>query len=124
MTTAFIYSEKFQDYDYGPSHPLKMLRLKLTHELLKACGTFEAEAVQKIEAEPCTREEAQWVHSAEYLDVLKGIDEGRLPENPAYWGLGYGDNPAFKGVMPARCSPPARHSRPRGWCRRRGGCGV
>ena len=38
------------------------------------------------------------MHSAEYLDVLKGIDEGRQPENPAYWGLGYGDNPAFKGV--------------------------
>ena len=35
MTTAFVYSEKFQGYDYGPSHPLKMLRLKLTHELLK-----------------------------------------------------------------------------------------
>ena len=98
MTTAFIYSEKFQDYDYGPSHPLKMLRLKLTHELLKACGAFGAQGVREIEAEPCTREEAQWVHSAEYLDVLKGIDEGRSPENPAYWGLGYGDNPAFKGV--------------------------
>jgi acetoin utilization protein AcuC len=98
MTTAFVYSEKFQGYDYGPSHPLKMLRLKLTHELLKSCGVFGAETVNEIAAEPCTREEAQWVHSAEYLDVLQGIDEGRPPDNPAYWGLGYGDNPAFKGV--------------------------
>jgi acetoin utilization protein AcuC len=99
MTAAFIYSEKFQDYDYGPSHPLKMLRLKLTHELLKACTVFGAEAVKEIASEPCTREEALWVHSAEYLDVLKGIDEGRLPDNPAYWGLDYGDNPVFKGVF-------------------------
>ena len=115
---AFIYSEKFQDYDYGGGHPLKMIRLKLTYELLKrygvfltpspyngplphtlpTCGGGQGGGAVVIEAEPCPRAEAEWVHSPAYLDVLKGIDEGKVPEALGRYGLGYGDNPAFRGV--------------------------
>jgi hypothetical protein len=33
MKVAFIYSDDFARYDYGPEHPLKPFRLKLTYEL-------------------------------------------------------------------------------------------
>jgi len=95
---SFIYSDKFQDYDYGGGHPLRMIRLKLTHELLKAYGVFDNKGVSLTESEPCTRDEAEAVHGPEYLDILKSIDDGGLPISPARYGLGYGDNPAFKGV--------------------------
>ncbi|MBI5696453.1 MAG: acetoin utilization protein AcuC [Nitrospirae bacterium] len=98
MTATFIYSDRFQAYDYGGGHPLRMIRLKLTYELLRAYGIFDAPGVSLVEAEPCTRAEAETVHDTEYLDVLKGIDEDRLPISPARYGLGYGDNPGFKGV--------------------------
>ncbi|MGA2192209.1 MAG: acetoin utilization protein AcuC, partial [Nitrospirota bacterium] len=97
--TAFVYSELFQEYDYGGGHPLKMLRLKLTHRLLKSCGIFEKENVKFVEAVPCTRKEAESVHDHIYLDVLKCIDEGcYFGKDHVRWGLGYGDNPMFAGV--------------------------
>jgi len=98
MTTSFIYSDKFQQYDYGGTHPLKMLRLLLTYELLKGYGVFDREGVSLVEALPCNAEEAETVHSPYYLKALKGIDEGVMPPEPRAYGLGYGDNPVFKGV--------------------------
>ncbi len=31
-TTAFIYSPRYLDFDYGPGHPLRNLRLELTYD--------------------------------------------------------------------------------------------
>lgn len=99
MTSSFIYTEKMQEYDYGGGHPLKMVRLKLTHELLKAYGVFNNEGVDFVETMPASRKDVESVHSRKYIDVLKGIDEGSLPGDPSRYGLGYGDNPTFKGVF-------------------------
>jgi len=33
MKTGFIYTDAYFDYDYGPAHPLKIVRLKLTLKL-------------------------------------------------------------------------------------------
>lgn len=95
---VFVYTDKLQQFDYGGGHPLKMVRLRLTFELLKSYGVLDGNKAEFLETEPCTRREAETVHRPAYLDVLKGIDEGRIPENMARYGLGYGDNPAFKGV--------------------------
>jgi len=97
-TSSFIYSDRFQEYDYGGGHPLRMIRLRLTHELLKAYGVFDSDGVELVEAAPCSRAEADSVHAPDYLDALKGIDEGVTPSDPMRYGLGYGDNPIFKGV--------------------------
>lgn len=94
----FIYSDKFQSYDYGGGHPLKMIRLKLTCELLRSYGVFGMEQARLVEAVPCTRAEAELVHNTVYLDILKGIDEDLLPPNLIKYGLGPGDNPVFRGV--------------------------
>lgn len=98
MNASFIYTEKMQEFDYGGGHPLKMVRLKLTHELLKAYGVFSNEGVVFVETISADRKEVEAVHSREYIKVLKGVDEGILPEDTSRYGLGYGDNPAFKGV--------------------------
>lgn len=95
---SFVYTDRLQDYDYGASHPLKMIRLKLTCELLKAYGVFSSDGVSLVEAESCTRAEAESVHTPDYLDVLKAIDEDAVPRNAFRYGLGPGDNPIFKGV--------------------------
>lgn len=98
MGISFSYTEKMQEYDYGGGHPLKMVRLKLTHELLKAYGVFNHEGVVFVETMPASLKDVEAVHSREYIDVLKGVDNGILPDDPSRYGLGYGDNPAFKGV--------------------------
>jgi len=38
MKNAFIYSDEFARFDYGSGHPLKPARLRLTYELILACG--------------------------------------------------------------------------------------
>jgi len=96
--SAFVYSDKLQSYDYGAHHPLKMVRLRLTYELLKEYGAFLGPEVELVEAEPCTQRDAETVHYHEYLDVLNCIDHGVIPEELGKYGLGHGDNPAFKGV--------------------------
>src|SRR5512143_3377350 len=98
MRASFIYSEKFQHYDYGGGHPLKMIRLKLTYELLKAYGVFEKEGVELVETRSCTRKEAETVHRHEYLDILSFLDEDMAPHELYRYGLGSGDCPAFRGV--------------------------
>lgn len=96
--SAFIYTDKLQSYDYGGGHPLKMIRLRLTHELLKSFDVFRESSVEYVEAEDCTRHEAESAHNPVYLDTLKMIDEGMIPQSLDKYGLGHGDNPAFRGV--------------------------
>lgn len=98
MSTSFIYTEKMQEYDYGGGHPLKMVRLKLTHQLLKAYGVFSNEDVEFVETMSASPKDVEAVHNRDYIEVLKGIDEGKTPGDPSRYGLGYGDNPVFKGI--------------------------
>ncbi len=45
MKKAFIYTDAYFDYDYGLTHPLKIVRLKLAYELIKACGLLSLPSV-------------------------------------------------------------------------------
>jgi acetoin utilization protein AcuC len=97
MKTALIYSDKFLKYDYGPTHPFKMIRLKLTEELIKSYGLIDGDS---LELEPVSAEDEDVLtfHTSDYLDILKGIDEGAHPSDVIGYGLGFGDNPIFKGI--------------------------
>ena len=46
MKKAFIYTDAYFDYDYGLTHPLKIIRLKLAYELIKAYGLLSLPSVQ------------------------------------------------------------------------------
>jgi len=41
MRTAFIYPEAYLDYDYKPTHHLRIIRFKLTYDLIKAYGLLD-----------------------------------------------------------------------------------
>lgn len=98
MRTAFIYSDRFQDYDYGEGHPLKMVRLRLTYELLKSYEIFGKNNVRLVEPVPASREEVRLIHMEGYISALEQIDKGHEPFELSRYGLGWGDNPVFKGV--------------------------
>ncbi len=99
MKTAFIYSEEFAKYDYGPGHPLKPFRLKLTNELMKSYGLFSSPDVRVIEAKPAAEEDLLLYHTKDYIDILKAANSGlEIPGEEGY-GLGFGDNPVFEGVF-------------------------
>jgi acetoin utilization protein AcuC len=98
MKTAFIYSDKFAGFNYGPSHPLKPYRLKLTYELIKAYGLLSIPNAQYIEAEMADEADLFLFHTQEYIGFLKASNEGGSEYGADQFGLGPGDNPVFRGL--------------------------
>jgi len=98
MKTAFIYSDDFARFDYGPGHPLKPFRLKLTYELIRAYGLLSLPDLRVVEAEPAEEEDLLLYHTRDYLDVLKAANSGIEMPGAERYGIGPGDNPVFKGV--------------------------
>jgi acetoin utilization protein AcuC len=95
QTVGVVYSETFQQYDFGPTHPLKPTRLKLTYELMKAIGLLSAQNVKVISPREATREDLLLFHEEEYVRFVKQMSE---------IGTGYldmGDTPVFKGCYEA-----------------------
>ena len=99
MKTAFIYSDEFAKYDYGPGHPLKPFRLKLTRDLIEAYGLLALPDVSVVRARPATKEDLLLYHKKDYLDVLKSVNSGLEIPGEEHYGLGPGDNPVFEGVL-------------------------
>lgn len=98
MRTAFIYTDRYADYDYGLAHPLKILRLKLTYELIRAYGLLSLPSMRLVETREATEEELSLFHSQDYLDVLKRGSQGSPVGDSFMYGLGPGDNPIFEGL--------------------------
>jgi acetoin utilization protein AcuC len=99
MKTAFIYTDAYRDYDYGPMHPLRLVRLKLTHDLIKAYGLLDLSSVQFIPTIKAEEKDLIAFHSQGYLDILKQANEGFLHGDAYSYGLGPGDNPIFPGLF-------------------------
>jgi acetoin utilization protein AcuC len=93
--TSLIYSDEFLKYDFGPSHPLRPVRLKLTYELLKSVGLLSKPFVSIHLPRRATEDELLMVHDKEYIEEVKAFSRT---------GVGYldvGDTPAFKGIHEA-----------------------
>ncbi len=95
QTLGVVYSETFQEYDFGPTHPLKPTRLKLTYELMKSIGLLSAQNVEVISPREASRDELLLFHHEDYIQHVKQMSEV---------GTGYldmGDTPVFKGCYEA-----------------------
>lgn len=97
MAAAFVYDDRLLGYDFGPAHPLRPQRLRLTYELLHAYGAVDRAVPPRIARE----DEIRTVHTAEFVDAVARISSGeRLPHQSRY-GFGPGDNPPFPGIFEA-----------------------
>jgi len=103
MKKAFIYTDAYFDYDYGMTHPLKIIRLKLAYELIKASGLLGLSSVQYLPARKADEETLAIFHSREYLQALKEASQGRFDQRIYEYGLGPGDNPIFRGLYDWSC---------------------
>ncbi|MCX7914217.1 MAG: acetoin utilization protein AcuC, partial [Thermodesulfovibrionales bacterium] len=97
--TAFIYTHEFSKFDYGLSHPLRIIRLTLVYELIKAYGLLSLRNTRFVEARKATDEELYLFHDREYIECLKILNEGKIAPNAYIYGIGAGDNPPFKGLL-------------------------
>ena len=99
MENAFLYTDAYLDYDYGPAHPLRIIRLKLTYGLIKSYGLLDLPSVQFIPTIKAEEKDLAAFHSEEYLNILKQANEGHPMEDAYFYGLGPGDNPIFPGLF-------------------------
>ena len=93
--TGFVYADAFQGYNFGPTHPLRPIRLKLTFELMKSIGLLASPAIEVHEPRQATRDELLLFHDDSYLDLVERMSQS---------GSGFldmGDTPAFKGCYDA-----------------------
>jgi len=92
---GIVYSDAFQQYDFGPTHPLKPTRLKLTFELMRAVNLLSSPNVKVSEPRVASRDELALFHDEEYIDLIQKVSRS---------GEGFldlGDTPAFKGCFEA-----------------------
>ncbi len=99
MKTAFLYSDKLAKFDYGPSHPLKTIRLQMTYELINAYGLLSVPEARFVEALPASEEDVLSFHDKDYVEILKASNRGIAPPGASRFGLGPGDNPVFAGLF-------------------------
>src|SRR5690349_19537305 len=93
--TGLVWNEGFVNYNLGPEHPLRPVRVKLTYELIKSLKILQDKTVQGLRAEPASRESIRLFHEESYI---------RLVEHYSKKGTGLldaGDTPAFKGCYEA-----------------------
>jgi acetoin utilization protein AcuC len=94
MKAAFIYTDAYLHYDYGPIHPLRISRLQLTYDLIQAYHLLDLpscripptiKAVRRILNLPRQRIPGR---------AEEGSD-GHLSRNPYAFGLGPEITPSF-----------------------------
>ncbi len=98
MRTAFLYSDRFASASYGGSHPMRPERLGLTRALIHSTGLLDAPDADERPARRAAESEILTFHTPEYIKALKEADSGNVPASGAEFGLGFGDNPVFRGV--------------------------
>jgi acetoin utilization protein AcuC len=94
-----VWDDRFEQYDFGPQHPLRPERFAHGLDLLRESDLWRpgSETLQPIAA---SRQELELVHSPDYVNAVDWLGDGG-PTDPglAYGhGLGPGDNPAFLGM--------------------------
>lgn len=89
---AFIYSDAYLRYQFGPGHPFKSTRARDTLRLLRDLGLIDGQG-QLREPEPASEEALRLVHSREYLAFVQRACE----RGTGY--LDFGDTPATPGLF-------------------------
>ncbi len=99
--TSLVFTPKFSNYDLGPSHPLKPVRVQRTYELIQACGLLKGRSVSVCEPAPANEDTIALVHSRDYLEAVRAASEMGSLKRPQTFGLGTIDNPIVKGMYEA-----------------------
>jgi acetoin utilization protein AcuC len=96
------WDDSLAAYDFGPQHPLKPIRVQLTVELWRAYGLLDRPNVDVVKPGFATREELELVHTPRYIEAVEMISATATDPFRNYgWGIGIGDNPAFRGMHEA-----------------------
>jgi histone deacetylase 1/2 len=98
---SYFYDGDVGLYYYGPGHPMKPHRLRMTHQLILTYGLYRKMEVYK--PKPGSDYQMQRFHSEEYIDFLKRISPETMKQfshQMQKFNVGeYTDCPVFDGLF-------------------------
>jgi acetoin utilization protein AcuC len=107
---APVGDDRLTSYDFGLSHPMAPIRLKLTMDLAQAFGLGRQEGVSIVVPDPAARTELELIHDPAYIDLVR-LAGSTAPQAPGkrelttrillMHGLGTEDDPVFTGMHEA-----------------------
>ncbi|KAA1466645.1 hypothetical protein DENSPDRAFT_831510 [Dentipellis sp. KUC8613] len=96
---SYYYDPEVGSYSYGLGHPMKPLRMRITHELVQAYNMLDKMHV--LRARRATPEAMAAFHTDEYVHFLTRVTP-ETAEELTYHGTRFlvgDDNPAFEGIF-------------------------
>jgi acetoin utilization protein AcuC len=96
---ALIYSSRFEGFSFGEEHPFKIMRYRLTYELLGELGLLKCPNVRLVECPLAPESALAGFHAPGYLATLKEFSLDDTPRANFRYGLGDIENPIFPGVF-------------------------
>lgn len=102
VQAAYIYEDQLSRHVLRTDHPMRPVRLRMTHDLLAAYGLLEHTAGVWLPPRPATVEELLSVHSEEYIEAVRTISDDRGRSGAGTYGFSIsGDNPIYEGMWEA-----------------------
>lgn len=95
---ALIYSDELSRHVLSPNHPMKPIRLRYMHELMRASGLLDFDGLIQAKPREATRSEIGRYHGDEYVDIVQAVSSGSIVFNMHDFGIGPGDNPPREGM--------------------------
>ncbi len=96
MEPRFIYDASLSDYELSEGHPFKPVRLELTKTLLEEIGLLNEGHL--VGVQPLEPGLLSSIHDIDYINAVKEVSKGHLPEGHVRYGLGTADNPIFPNM--------------------------
>ncbi|MGZ6792184.1 MAG: acetoin utilization protein AcuC [Mycobacteriales bacterium] len=93
MSALVVWDDVFSSYDFGPTHPMRPMRLELTMSLARQTGALAGVDVRAPVA--ATDDVLALVHDPLYVASVRRAPDDLLGRLSLRWGLGTGDNPVF-----------------------------
>jgi acetoin utilization protein AcuC len=96
-----VWDDVFTTYDFGPSHPLRPLRLELTMALSQQLGLLDRPGVDVVAPTGAGDDMLALVHDRDYIAAVKAAPDDLLARLSMRYGLGSSDNPVFERMHEA-----------------------
>ncbi len=100
-STTVVWDDVFTEYDFGPTHPLRPLRLELTMALAGQLGVLSRPGVTVQAPTSASDDVLELVHDPLYVASVKRAPDDLMGRLSLRWGLGTSDNPVFPGMHEA-----------------------
>jgi acetoin utilization protein AcuC len=94
-STLVVWDDVFTTYDFGPTHPLRPLRLELTMALAGQLGVLARPGVTVRAPQQAGDDLLELVHDPLYVACVRRAPDDLMGRLSLRWGLGTGDTPVF-----------------------------